>query len=728
MAMVLVPFLALGGLEAALRMAGFGYSTNFFKRVQIGNEEFFVENDKVGLRFFPPELARIPSPVRMKARKPVETCRIFILGESAAMGDPEPAYGAGRYLEVLLRDKFPGENFEVVNVAMTAINSHAILPIARECARHEGDLWIVYMGNNEMVGPFGAATIFGPQAPPLGFVRLSLAIQKTRVGQLLITLGRGLKGKSSNGASWGGMQMFMGNTIPPGDPRKDRVCQNFEKNLDDILHVGLDSGVRIVLSTVAVNLKDSAPFASMPDAKVTLADRTACKELYGQGSIAEDQGDFAKAAQLFESAAGLDDHFAELQFRLGDCLLRLADNTAAQRHFQLACDLDALPFRADSHINSLITRVGQRFADQNVHVLDANMALETNNLERIPGAASFYEHVHFNFDGNYRLAQAWAAQVENFLPLAIRSHGATDWLTQKVCEERLGLTDWNRCEVIDGVIRRMRQPPLSSQPNNPGRVAALQSRLKEMRNGMNAAAAAKAREVYAEALKRSPDDYYLHEKFADFLVATGDLGPAIAEWQKVRVLIPQHYLAYFEVGRLLGLQGKLAEARSSLLQAIKLRPVSSDAWFELARTYAMDGKLDLALKDYEQAQRLEPQDYRIYCDMGKVLAQLNRRPEAAQRFRDSIRINPDYWEAHFALGGVLGSDNNIAEARTEFETLVRLNPENPIGHLNLGVALMKLGQLDGAIFQFGEAIRLDPGNKLAADYLGQVQALKNRNP
>ena len=39
--------------------------------------------------------------------KPPGTYRIFILGESAAMGDPEPAYGAGRYLEALLRERYP---------------------------------------------------------------------------------------------------------------------------------------------------------------------------------------------------------------------------------------------------------------------------------------------------------------------------------------------------------------------------------------------------------------------------------------------------------------------------------------------------------------------------------------------------------------------------------------------------------------------------------------------
>jgi hypothetical protein len=72
---------------------------------------------------------------------------------------------------MLLRERFPGQRFEVVNVAVTAINSHVILPIARECAQHQGDLWIVYMGNNEMVGPFGAATVFGTRAPSWWSVR-----------------------------------------------------------------------------------------------------------------------------------------------------------------------------------------------------------------------------------------------------------------------------------------------------------------------------------------------------------------------------------------------------------------------------------------------------------------------------------------------------------------------------------------------------------------------------
>ena len=45
-----------------------------------------------------------------------------------------------------------------------------------------------YLGNNEMVGPFGAGTVFGSRAPGVGLVRADLAVKTTRIGQLLDSL------------------------------------------------------------------------------------------------------------------------------------------------------------------------------------------------------------------------------------------------------------------------------------------------------------------------------------------------------------------------------------------------------------------------------------------------------------------------------------------------------------------------------------------------------------
>ena len=233
----------------------------------------------------------------MKAIKPPGSIRIFIFGESAALGDPQPHYGAGRYLEALLHARYPETSFEVVNTAMTAINSHVILPIARECAAHEGDLWIIYMGNNEMVGPFGAATVFGQKAPPLGLVRMNLAIQRTRLGQLLLALSHKLH--NSDAATWHGMEMFLENKIPPDDPRKEVVYHSYARNLDDILNAGMDAGAKVILRLVAVNLKDCPPFASLPDTELAPADRLSFDSLRGAGEAALERHDWPAPNHLW---------------------------------------------------------------------------------------------------------------------------------------------------------------------------------------------------------------------------------------------------------------------------------------------------------------------------------------------------------------------------------------------------------------------------------------------
>jgi len=128
--------------EMGLRLAGCGYDPRLFRRMQIGGQDRLVEYDDFALRFFPKETVRNPGAARMAARKPPGAFRFFIFAEFAVRGDPEPAYGADRYWEARLREKFPNAKFEIANVAFTAIDSHVILPMARECARQEGVLLV----------------------------------------------------------------------------------------------------------------------------------------------------------------------------------------------------------------------------------------------------------------------------------------------------------------------------------------------------------------------------------------------------------------------------------------------------------------------------------------------------------------------------------------------------------------------------------------------------------
>ncbi len=713
----LAPLLLLGVIEGILRLAGYGYSTELLQKVEIAGRPYLVNNENFGLRFFPPELARWPGPVKIEAVKPKDTFRIFIFGESAAQGDPEPSYRAGRYLEVLLRERYPGVKFEVVNVAITAINSHVIVPIARECAGYQGDLWIVYMGNNEMIGPFGAASVFGWQAPPWPMVRLSLALQELRLGQLLKNIGRGLKRPGHSPAVWGGMEMFLGNQLAPGDPRKEVVYKNFERNLWDILQAGRKSGADILLNTVAVNLKDCPPFASVSSSRLSAAQKETFARLESSGRAAAAQADWRLAADYFGQAIELDPTMAQAHFEQAECLRQLHDSSNALAQYELARDDDALPFRTDGRLNGIIRHTAARCAGPDFILCDTPAALAPPGS--ILGDETFYEHVHFNFDGNYRLARLWAERAESMLPESVKNAARDEWASQQTCEARLGLTDWNRVDVYNAVRERMQRPPLDSQPNNARRLAALTAEIERL-SAHKTGEAAQARALYEDALRHAPADYILHGNYGEFLELTGDYRHAAEEWKQAHELAPRNPFAFLTEGKLRARLGETNEAGACFRQALALHPRYAEAWRELGKLAVTGGDVPAAMEDYRRALALQPNDAQTYVQFGKALALRQRPEESIQNFRRAIELNPANWEAHYALGGELGAVGRVTEARDEFARAVQLQPDFAMAHLNYGVALLKLNDPAGARREFGETLRLDPSNRSARSYLSLV--------
>ena len=723
-----LPVLLLLLLEFALRIAGYGHDTAFFKEHQeAGGEWFLTDNNEFSLRFFPPQLARWPGTFRIPVEKPADVKRVFIFGESAAMGDPQPAYGASRYLEVLLREKFPGRKFEVVNLGITAINSHVILPIAQDCAeRGGGDVWIIYMGNNEMVGPFGAATVFGSRAPPRAAVRFNLAARKTRVGQLAVSLLRSLGGRSKN-TSWGGMQMFLGNQISPEDSRRETVYKNFSANLRDIVNAGLGSGAKVILSTMSVNLQDCPPFASMSNSNLTSALREELGKLFAQARVLEDGSNYVQAARVFEQAVKIDPQFAEARFRLAQCLARQGKAGPAREHFQQACDSDALPFRADTRINRDIRELAGQLAGTNLVLCDAESALSQAGPMNIAGDESFFEHVHFNFAGNYRLGLAWAEEVVRVL--SIQTNASPDWPSQAVCEQRLGLTDWNRLFVLQSVVRRMNSPPLNSQFNNAARLAVVQNQTAALEAGnKQPGAAARAGDLLNDAIRRAPQDESLYEGAANVLEATGYKDQAIAAYRELLKRLPHDFYGNLQIGRLLGEQGRPAEGEPFLETAARLRASLPEGWHELGVVLSAQGKDEAALKCARRALALRPQDPGYMCYAGKMLAKLKRRTEAMEHYQRAIKTRPEFWEARFELAGELARENQVAEAAEQYIEVLRINPRHAVSHVNLGTLLLRMNRMDGAIQHFEQALQIDPNYKEAREYLAQVLAKRAQKP
>lgn len=142
---VLIPLLLVGMTEMVMRRMQTGLPTSFFVRAEVDGVASWVNNPFYGYRFFHPDLARNPAPIRVSDRKPADTVRVVVLGESAAQGDPQIEFSLARVLEKILYDSAAHPTrFEVVNAAMTAINSHILVDIASELHRLQPDFVVLY--------------------------------------------------------------------------------------------------------------------------------------------------------------------------------------------------------------------------------------------------------------------------------------------------------------------------------------------------------------------------------------------------------------------------------------------------------------------------------------------------------------------------------------------------------------------------------------------------------
>jgi tetratricopeptide (TPR) repeat protein len=543
---ILAPVLFLGGCEGILRLWGYGFSTSFLVKTDSGHA--YRANDKFTWRFGCHE---VPDYFAIPVTKPAGTVRIFIFGESAAFGTPDPSFNFGRILEVMLRRNYPDVRFEIVNTAIMGINSHAILPIVQECAAQNPDLFIVYMGNNEAVGFCAPGSQSIGLIAHLSLIRGSLWLKSTRIGQFIDRIVHGSADKPA--ASQQDDELYRRSHVATDDPRRAAVCDNFRANLSDICQIARRAGVRTILSTVAVNLRDQPPFGSLHRANLTSDDAARWDAAYGEGKLAEGRGQYPQAIAQYEAAAKIDDHFAELHFRLARCCLASSQYEGARQHFQLARYWDALPFRADARLDEIVRELAGS-GGPGVRLVDAERALADCKAseQHIPGEALFYEHVHLRFAGHYEVAKALFPAVSAAVAevLGRPAGSAVQIASQKDCAAELALTPWDEFRLAVPFLELTAAPPFTDELEHDQRQQRAQHDIDELYRHLQpnldpqaATTYHRALTTYQRAIAERPDDWHVRFRYGYLLQSLGNQEAAVQEWRKVLTLMPEHAAA-----------------------------------------------------------------------------------------------------------------------------------------------------------------------------------------
>ncbi len=551
---LLMPLLLLGFAEGMLRLIGYGYPTDYLLADELHGEPVWLENSFFTYQIFSPPMARVPGPIIATQTKPADRIRIVVLGESAAQGDPLPDFGPPRVLEYTLRHRYPDQEFEVFNAAITAINSHLIQRMARELHKLQPDYVILYIGNNEVIGPFGPGTIFTRFARTDALIRLSQYVARWRVAQWIRWLGF-LQSDERDGALFTGITLFMDHPVPHTDPRLASVRRRYQHNMETIIDQAEQAGAKVVLSTVAVNRSACPPSISTQREDLSHFEQVQWQASFDSGTTAVRAGDWAAAYEAFSDALTIDEEYAELNYWLGLTAQALDQTETADRFFHQALDLDAFRYRADSAVNKILRDLAAR--SSNIILVDADEAFRHH--ADWPDDQLFIDHVHFSFRGTALLARLWA----DALPI---QHGTEHaWPTESDLRDTLMFTEVAELSVINEMRSRFQRAPFDRQIDIETRIQALAARAAVINENLRAHEPHTLPSTFRARVEQFPTDLYFPLHWSNYLISMSRFSEAWPVALAIHERHPHRRGPRSHLALMLAHRGESAESAEMLL-------------------------------------------------------------------------------------------------------------------------------------------------------------------
>ena len=389
--------LVLSGMEGALRIVGWETPLSLRGDPYVNLLPFFrPARGAHGI----PLMRHLNGPVEFLAHKPVNGFRVFVLGESSVAGVPyPPEYAFAAFLQRRLSAALPGFAVEVVNCGVSAGASWHLVRVAREVVNYAPDVVILYAGHNDYV--------VREPPPELAWLeraaRLRLVQVGVRAGIALRRWRRGTFDPSEAGATYQPLlirERASGNNRLTAQERA-RVLQRFAANVRAIIALTRSAGAIFVATTVAQNLHDWEPGASvhqpdLPEGAVARWDHWLAK-----GDVSAGTNDCRGALHFYDRAAAIDRRPARLHFARARCLERFGAWSAARQEYRRASDLDGVPMGAPTALNVLIRRLAQ---GKGVPLANVERALAARAPHHLPGNDRFVDYIHPNLQAHQEIA------------------------------------------------------------------------------------------------------------------------------------------------------------------------------------------------------------------------------------------------------------------------------------------------------------------------------------
>jgi len=565
---IIFPAVFLLLVEISLRIVNYGDDYSLFKDFDLYGKKYRACNREFGKKYFYNLPFTTPNNDIFLKEKPKNGFRIFVIGSSTAVGFP---YSSGimfsRILQARLQDSYPVKQFEVVNTAMTAINSYTFQDKIDEILKEKPDAILIYGGQNEFYGGFGISS-----KDAFGTIRwiklLHLNLLEFKTYQLIRNI------------IFGTQRLFTDkkiSVIPENETLMQAIAANrdveynskiyklahehYKKNMSTVLRKARNKGVPVFFSELISNIRDLPPFGSSKSNNYPPAN-----EVYKQALAFEKEGDFEKA----------------------------------KTYFYRAKDLDCIRFRASEDLNKIIDELSKEFG---TYLIPMKSLFEEHSLNGLIGNNLITEHVHPNIDGYFLMADAFYSSLVNSKVI-----GKIDSLNYKPSEyyrRHWGFTqlDSMSSELLVHKIK-------SGWPFMPETVK--NNFIKDYKpKGIIDSLALQSIRYEGFNLEVA------HKFLAKYYILHNEPEKAFLEYNSIMKIQPYNLENYIDAGNLLFQSGKYDEALVIFLQALK---INRDIYLlnKIGEIYSNKKDFGKAIPYYEEVIKMDP-NFRKQAILGLLL-------------------------------------------------------------------------------------------------------------
>ena len=605
---VLVALIVLVVLETGLRLFAYGYDSSYIIQKKTPHGTRAILNPPALLTYTglgvinssrePFVSAPLPKPDRM--------IRVVVLGGSAAYGAFQvPDLSFARYLEAMLRLRFPDHKVEVVNLAFPSLNSSAMKRIIEEAMILQPD-FVVYYGAANDLGRGMVVQVSGLTPRFVFFLEeITYTVKRLRLYQLVIDVaGRHIQRFQSwlLPEKWNRSQPL--HSLPPAVSQA--LVAAFRHNLAAIANVCREKDIPLFLCTYAHNRKNPCSAAPFGGGKGP-------QELYRlfplleQAYAAEKTGRYAEAVELYDRIHQAMPKLAAPLAHQAFCCYALGRPDEAAMRYDKSLQLSVGYTEKLQDFNRILVDIAASSARDEILLIDIAAELERSSLfGYLPDEAFFTDIVHFTDTGSYTVARnIYQAMVAYMIGDTAEPH------SQARCEQEMGISESRKEDIMNansrltfvGLSVMMQRPPMS--------YALMHDVIKRYRlrsfveKSGKTAGMASTKTASFLSLPYGPD-YYFYKNQAVDLMAAGQSDSARRAAATLVEKTDRHSLALVFYGHLLRRYRQDEHALEFLQEAIAQPPRGCDLGLRMSAAEAAlaAGKAKIALKLLDPGWRM----------------------------------------------------------------------------------------------------------------------------